>query len=105
MALNLYKGYVPTSGKMATMPFKDRTSADLLTLEEAQKFTEYAGILADDTILVDIDTERETEILLNIVKSLELKCKVLKSRSGGHFLFKIDRPMAPLRSIIYSVSI
>lgn len=93
MALNLYKGYVPTSGKMATMPFKDKTSAELLTLEEAQKFTEYAGILSDDTVLVDIDTEKETEILLNIVKSLNLKCKVLKSRSGGHFLFKIDRPM------------
>ena len=93
MVLNLYRGYVPTSGKMATMPFKDKSSAELLTLEEAQKFNEYAGILADDTILVDIDTEKETEILLNIVKSLELKCKVLKSRSGGHFLFKIDKPM------------
>ena len=93
MALNLYKGFVPTSGKMATMPFKDKTSAELLTLEEAQKFNEYAGILADDTILVDIDTEKETDILLNIVKSLHLKCKVLKSRSGGHFLFKVDKPM------------
>ena len=93
MALNLYKGYVPTSGKQATMPFKDKTSAELLTLEEAQKFKEYAGILADTTVLVDIDTEKETEILLNIVKTLKLKCKVLKSRSGGHFLFKIDKPM------------
>lgn len=94
MALNLYKGYVPTSGKMATMPFKDKTSAELLTLAEAQKFNEYAGILADDTILVDIDTEKETEIMLKVVQSLGLKCKVLKSRSGGHFLFKIDKPMS-----------
>ena len=93
MALNLYKGFVPTQNKMATMPFKDKTSAELLTLEQVQKLNEYAGILADDTILVDIDTEKETEILLNIVKSLKLKCKVLKSRSGGHFLFKVDRPM------------
>ena len=93
MALNLYKGYVPTSNKMATMPFKDKTSAELLTLEEAQRYSEYAGILADDTILVDIDTEKETNILLNIVQSLNLKCKVLKSRSGGHFLFKVDKPM------------
>ena len=93
MALSLYKGYVPTSNKMATMPFKDKTSAELLTLEEAQRYNEYAGILADDTILVDIDTEKETAILLNIVQSLNLKCKVLKSRSGGHFLFKVDRPM------------
>lgn len=93
MALNLYKGYVPTQNKQAVMPFKDKTSAELLTLEEAQRYNEYAGILADDTILVDIDTEKETEILLNVVRSLNLRCKVLKSRSGGHFLFKIDRPM------------
>jgi putative DNA primase/helicase len=84
---------VPTSGKQATMPFKDKTSAELLTLEEAQKFKEYAGILADDTVLVDIDTEKETDIMLKVVKALNLKCKVLKSRSGGHFLFKIDKPM------------
>lgn len=89
----LYRGFVPTQNKQATMPFKDKTSAELLTLEEAQKFKEYAGILADTTVLVDIDTEKETEILLNIVKTLKLKCKVLKSRSGGHFLFKIDKPM------------
>lgn len=91
--MNLYKGYISTSNKQATMPFKDKTSAELLSLEEAQKFTEYAGILADNTVLVDIDTEKETDILLNVVKSLKLKCKVLKSRSGGHFLFKIDKPM------------
>lgn len=88
-----YKGYIPTSKKQAMMSFKDKGSADLLTLEEAQKFNEYAGILADNTILVDIDTDKETDILLNIVKTLELKCRVLKSRSGGHFLFKIDKPM------------
>jgi putative DNA primase/helicase len=78
---------------MAQMSFKDKTSDELLTLEQVQKFSEYAGILATDTVLVDIDTEHETEILLNIVKSKGLKCKVLKSRSGGHFLFKIDKPM------------
>lgn len=89
----LYKGFVPTSNKMATMPFKNKTSSELLTLEEAQKFSEYAGILADDTVLVDIDTEEETAILLKIVESLNLKCKVLKSRSGGHFLFKTNQPM------------
>ena len=70
--MSLYKGFIPTQNKQAMMSFKDKSSAELLTLEEAQKFNEYAGILADDTILVDIDTEKETEILLNVVKSLEL---------------------------------
>ena len=93
MALNLYKGYVPTSGKKSTMPFKDRAASDLLTLEEAQKFSEYAGILADDTVLVDIDDGEQSKMLLNIVKEKGLKCKVLATSRGMHFLFKTDRPM------------
>ena len=91
---DLYKGYIPiTSDKRATMNFKGKTSSELLTLEQARNFNNYAGILNDHTVLVDIDTPEETEILLKIVKSLQLKCLVLKSRSGGHFLFKIDKGM------------
>lgn len=93
MALNLYKGYVPTSGKKSTMPFKDRDASDLLTLEEAQKFAEYAGILADDTVLIDIDDGEQSKIMLEIVKSKALNCKVIATSRGAHFLFKTDVPM------------
>lgn len=75
------------------MPFKDRDSSDLLTLEEAQKFNEYAGILAHDTVLVDIDDGEQAKKLLNIVKSKQLNCKVLATSRGCHFLFKTDTPM------------
>lgn len=92
--MNLYKGFVPTSQKRAQMAFKDKDSSDLLTLEEAQKFSEYAGILADDTILVDIDDEKQSKIMLKVVESKGLKCKVLATSRGAHFLFKISQPMA-----------
>lgn len=94
MALNLYKGFVPTSGKRSTMPFKDKTSEDLLTLEEVQKFPEYAGILADDTVLVDIDDGDQSKILLKIVENLNLKCRVIATTRGAHFLFKTNKPMS-----------
>ena len=93
MALNLYKGYVPTSGKRSTMPFKDKTSSELLTLEEAQKFSEYAGVLADDTVLVDLDNEAESKIMMKVVENLGLKCKVIATSRGAHFLFKTSHPM------------
>ena len=93
MALTLYKGYVSTNGKKSTMPFKDKRSDELLTLEEAQRFSEYAGILADDTVLVDIDETEQAEILLNIVKSKGLRCKVIATTRGMHFLFKTSSPM------------
>lgn len=91
--MGLYKGYVPTSNKKAQMAFKDKGSSDLLTLEEAQRYSEYAGILADDTVLVDIDDGEQSQTLLKIVKSLDLKCKVIATTRGMHFLFKTDEPM------------
>lgn len=89
-----YKGFVPTSGKKSTMSFKDKSASELLTLDEAQKFNEYAGILADDTVLVDIDDGEQANILLTIVKIKELKCRVLATSRGAHFLFKTAQPMA-----------
>ena len=91
--MSLYKGYITTSNKKATMTFKDKSSSELLTLEQVRRYPEFAGILADNTILVDIDDEEQSQILLNIVRSKSLKCKVYKTTRGCHFLFKIDRPM------------
>lgn len=89
----LYKGFVPTSGKKAVMAFKDKRSDELLTLGEASKFDEYAGVLADDTVLVDIDDEEQSKIMLDIVKARQIKCKVLATSRGMHFLFKCNSPM------------
>ena len=91
--MGLYKGYVPTSNKKAQMAFKDKGSSDLLTLEEAQRYSEYAGILADDTVLVDIDDGEQSQTMLKIVKSKGLKCKVIATTRGMHFLFKTDEQM------------
>lgn len=80
----LYKGYIPTKNKAATRKFKN---AKLDTLEEVQDLDEYAGVLNDDTILVDVDDTEQSDILLNIVKSEHLKCKVYETSRGKHFLF------------------
>lgn len=37
------------------MPFKNATSEELLSYEQVKGLPEYAGILSDDTILVDVD--------------------------------------------------
>lgn len=103
--MSLYRGYIPTSNKKSMMPFKDKSSGELMSLEQARTLSEYAGILNTTTVLVDIDTEAETEILLNIVKAKQLKCRVLKSRSGGHFLFKTDTPLVNRTHIKLAIGI
>lgn len=66
--------------------FKGRT--DLKTFEQVQSLPEYAGILGDETILIDIDDFESSEVIFKMVKDLKLKCKVYKTTRGKHFLFK-----------------
>lgn len=75
-----------TENKKCIEKFKDRT--DFKTLEQVQSLPEYAGILAPDAILIDIDDEEQSELLFQICEKEEIRCKILKSRSGMHFLFK-----------------
>ena len=81
-----FKGYVETKNKKCIEKFKGRT--DFKTFEQVQSLPEYAGILAAETILIDIDNFEESEILFNIVQELKLCCRVYKTTRGKHFLFK-----------------
>ncbi|MEA4831589.1 MAG: phage/plasmid primase, P4 family [Oscillospiraceae bacterium] len=81
-----FKGYIKTSNKQAAEKFKGRT--DFKTLEEVQSLSEYAGILAQDTILIDIDDSDRADKLMDIVEALQLNCKVIQTTRGKHFLFK-----------------
>lgn len=84
--MSFFKGYVMTKDKKCIEKFKDRT--DFKTFEQVQSLPEYAGILASDAILIDIDDMEQSELLLNIIDDEGIRCKVLRSRSGMHFLFK-----------------
>ena len=84
----LFKGYVPTKDKKCTMTFKGKSSEELLNLRDASTLNEFAGILNDDTILIDVDDFDQSEILMQIVEDKQLACRVYKTTRGKHFLFK-----------------
>lgn len=81
-----FKGYVETHNKKCIEKFKGRTN--FKTFEQVQLLPEYAGILAADTIMVDIDNFESSEILFKIVQSHKLCCRVYQTKRGKHFLFK-----------------
>ena len=89
--MGLFKGFVPTKDKKCLMPFKDKSSSELKSYEEVKDLDEYAGVLDDDTILVDIDDLEQSEILMDIVEDLQLNCRVYQTTRGRHFLFKNDK--------------
>jgi len=82
----LYKGYIKTRNKRAAEPFKNVDT--FKTYDEVQQYDEFAGILAEDTILIDIDNKAQSDDLMNIVQALQLKCRVYETTRGRHFLFK-----------------
>lgn len=84
----VFKGYVPTRDKKCLVRFKNRRSQDLYSLEDVEKMPEYAGILADETVLIDVDDFDESEILFHIVQDKKLKCRVYETTRGKHFLFQ-----------------
>ena len=87
-----YRGYIITDDKKSTMKFKNK---DVLTYDQVKDLPEYAGVLNDDTVLIDIDDKYGTirgrklsDVLLDIVEDLQLNCRVHESRGGIHLLFK-----------------
>lgn len=81
-----FKGFVETKDKKCVEKIKGRT--DFKTFEQVQSLSEYAGILAAETILIDIDDFESSETLFKVVKEKSLCCRVYKTSRGKHFLFK-----------------
>ena len=81
----LFIGYVKLNGKKCAQKLKD---ASFLTLEQARKLDGYGGVLAADTILVDVDDEAQSEQLMDIVEAEQIACMVVQTTRGKHFYFK-----------------
>ena len=81
-----FKGFVETKDKKCVEKFKNRT--DFKTFEQVRSLPEFAGILAAETILIDVDDYESSEILFKIVQEKGVRCRVYKTTRGKHFLFK-----------------
>lgn len=61
-----FRGYVETKDKQCVEKFKGRT--DFKTYEQVKSLPEFAGILAEDTILVDLDDGESSDVLFKVVQ-------------------------------------
>ena len=60
---------------------------DYKTLNEVKNQESYGRILEDNELIVDIDSQKESEKLLEIIKSENIGTRVYKTSRGMHFLF------------------
>lgn len=86
--MDLFKGYVPTQDKKCLMPFKGKSSNELKTYRQVKNLNEFAGILGEETILIDIDDYEQSEIVMRMVEDQQLLCRVYETTKGKHFLFQ-----------------
>ena len=84
--MDFFRGYIQSNGKIATDKFKKGTP--LHDLDDVKDLDSYAGILADDAILIDIDDYEQSEILMKIVEDKQMLCRVYETTRGKHFWFK-----------------
>lgn len=84
----LYKGFVEiTDTKKPKQYIKNETK--FYSYEYARRrFNSYGGVLKDNIVMVDVDTQEESELLYKITQDLNLKCNVLKTTDGMHFYFE-----------------
>ena len=83
--MNIFKGYVRTKNKRAIDPYKG--VSNLRTLEEVEKLEEYAGVLSDNVVMIDIDDHEQAEKLYEIIEKENIICRVENTTHGKHFYF------------------
>ena len=92
--LKLHKGFLPTteySPKAPTIPNWNKDSNLWKSYKEVQKEKGFGGIIADDIVCLDTDTEKANELIKKIIKVLKLKTIGIKTNKGFHFYFKIPK--------------
>ena len=82
----LFRGYVATKNKKCIQKFSE--GEPLFTLEEAEKLKEYAGVLAPETVLIDVDDMEQAERFMDIVEKYNAQCYAIYTTRGTHFYFK-----------------
>lgn len=83
---NLYKGFIATKGKEPIEKYKGIDT--FKSYDEVKDLPGFAGVMCDDTVLIDIDDTEQAEILMNIIEDRQVRCRVTQTSRGKHFTFK-----------------
>ena len=86
--MEIFRGYIKTKNKESIMKYKNVPDEKLLSLNEARDFKEYAGVLALEIILIDVDDFEQSEKLLKIIQDQNVSCRVYQTTRGKHFFFR-----------------
>lgn len=84
-----FKAFTPTKHSSKEPAFSYTKAENHFSLQEMQTKEGFIGLLADDAIMLDADTEESSEALMEIIKGEKLSCMVTQRENGRgiHALF------------------
>lgn len=90
MSKPFYKGYVISNNKIPTVKITDPSNH--LPLERIKEINpdEYVGVLSNEAVLIDFDDHESSEIVIEIVRDLGVRCRAIKTTRGLHLMFLAD---------------
>lgn len=92
MTHKFYRGYVELSdsdqGKGSKEYFKNVPDEELRDENEIDHLNGYGGVLTEDTIVIDVDSTEDAELVMDIIEEKDLNCRVFQTTRGKHFVFK-----------------
>lgn len=84
--IDIFRGYVATKNKKCIQAFSN--GEPLLSLKEAMRRHEFAGVLNGKFTVIDIDDMEAAEAVFNIVTDQGLNCRVYQTTREYHFVFR-----------------
>ena len=88
--MKYHRGYVKCDGKKAVEKFKNVPDSKLRTLDQAEKFNSYAGILAPGVVLLDFDIKEQSDLAYIIIQRMGINCRIYQSDKGYHFIMRAN---------------
>lgn len=94
----IYRGYILCEGKKALQKFNG--VENLSSLEAVNKSASFAGVLNNDTIMIDIDDMAEATAFKKLLEGMGTSCPILKTSRGMHFYFKGSRQRCKTKTLL-----
>ena len=87
--MDFYKGYIETIGKHPKPGEQIKGRTSFPSLQDVKDCPEYAGILAERIVVVDIDDSDQANTAIEIVEALQIPCRAIKTSRGVHIIFTL----------------
>ena len=87
----IFRAFAPSKNKSPLVPkYKGVPDDELPSFEDIDlvEVEEAVGFLSEDYMIVDVDDEEQSDILLKIIDEEEVPCLVVQTTRGKHFYFK-----------------